>query len=355
MERIKKALLISILALTAAGLVLYFQIKRSTPIQEQILKRPIITIFIHGTFHLPIMPKPMIKFVHNCIDTFIFAKKGLYNVATLEEHYAQTWSKKLHNYRMIKTISDANPERFPFDSFYIFGWSGQLCPQKRFHDAQKLHACLVPLVAEYIATHGIEPYIQLITHSHGGNVALNLAKVNDASLTPITINELILLACPVQYETSHLIHHDTFKKIYSLHSHWDLIQVIDAQGWIPFKERVKNWFKSKSNDQTNNTAQATAESSTHTCFFSERHFEKSPKLIQANINFGRRGMFHVEFISESFMQHLPALLNSIDAQTDQYHAADDIDLWLDLNPMIKQSRRLRLAAKKETRKKLALA
>lgn len=349
MERIKKALLISIITLLTAGLVIYFQMRRSMPIQTPVLKRPIVTVFVHGTFHLPIMPKPMIKFVHNCIDRFIFAKKGLYNVASLEEHYSQTWSKKLHNYRMIKTISDANPKRFPFDSFYIFGWSGELCPQKRFHHAQKLHACLVPLIAEYTEKHGIEPYIQLITHSHGGNVALNLAKVNDTSATPIIINELILLACPVQYETSHLIHHDTFKKIYSLHSHWDLIQVIDAQGWIPFKERVRNWFKSKSDNAPDATQKVTEESSSEKCFFSERHFEKNPKLVQVNINFGMRGMFHVEFISETFMQHLPALLNTIDAQKEQYEASQEIDLCLDLNPMVKQSRRVRLAAKKEAR------
>ena len=354
MERIKKVILISILASLAAGLAIYIQMRRSTPIQIPVLKRPIITVFVHGTFHLPIMPKPIIKLVHNCIDTFIFAKKGLHKVTSLEEHYTHAWTKKFHNYHMIKTISEANPERFPFDSFYFFGWSGQLSPEKRFNAAQKLHACLVPLIAEHTEIYGIEPHIQLITHSHGGNVALNLAKINDMSLTPITIDELILLACPVQHETSHLIHHDIFKKIYSLHSHWDIIQVIDAQGWVPFKERVKNLFKSKADNPTD-TAETTEEAPTDKCFFSERHFESNPKLVQANINYGMRGMFHVEFISESFMQHLPALLDSIDTQREHYAPSENIDLCMDLNPLVKQSRRLRLAAKKEAKKILALA
>jgi len=343
MERIKQVILISIMVLLPAGLTFYIQTKRTVPIQAPIiLKRPIITVFIHGTFHLPIMPKRAIKFVHNCIDSAVFAKKGLHKVTSLEDHYAQTWVKKFHHYHMLKTISEANSERFPFDSFYIFCWSAQLSPQKRFRDAQKLHASLVNLVAEYTKKYCAEPYMQLITHSHGGNVALNLAKINDTDSTPISIDELILLACPVQYETSDLIHHAIFKKIYSLHSHWDVLQVVDAQGWVPFKERVKKFF-TREPEKPIETAEETQKNK---CFFSERHFENDPKLVQANIHYGLRGMLHIEFISESFMRHLPALLTSIDTQKKHYTSAENVDLCMDLNPMIKQSRRLRLAAKK---------
>jgi len=350
MERIKKAALFSALVLLVSGLMIYIHLRRATPIEKAPLKRPIVTIFVHGTFHLPIMPKPLIKFVHNCIDSFIFAKKGLHKVASLAEHYAGTWTKRLHNYHMIKTISDADPEKFPFDSFYVFGWSGQLCPQKRFKDAQKLHGHLVLLVAEYTEKYGIEPYIQLITHSHGGNVALNLAKINDTSETPVSVEELILLACPVQYETSHYIHHATFKKIYSLHSHWDIIQVIDAQGWVPFKERVKNIFRSEA-DKID-----TEEPTKKKCFFSERHFEPNPKLVQANINFGRRGMFHVEFISDTFMQQLPALLASIDVHKEQNTLAQKpCAIQIDLNPLVKQARRERLACLKAKKRSCSIA
>ncbi len=353
MERIKKAALISALVLLVSGLIIYIHLRRATPIEKTPPTRPIVTIFVHGTFHLPIMPKPLIKFVHNCIDTFIFAKKGLHKVTSLETHYAGTWTKRFHNYHMIKAISDANPERFPFDSFYIFCWSGQLSPQKRFRDAQKLHAYLVPLVAEYTEKYGIEPYIQLITHSHGGNVALNLAKINeeiqDTSGIALSIDELILLACPVQYETSQYVHHETFKKIYSLHSHWDIIQVIDAQGWVPFKERVKNIFRQK----TDKVDTATEQSTKKKYFFSERHFEPDPKLVQANINFGRRGMFHVEFISDTFMQQLPALLASIDAQKEQHSIAEKLcDMDMDLNPLIKKARRERIALQKARKNNL---
>jgi hypothetical protein len=241
---------------------------------------------------------------------------------------------------MIKTISDTDPERFPFDSFYLFGWSGQLKPQKRLQAAQKLHTCLTQLSAEYKERYLVEPYIQLITHSHGGNVALNLAKINDTTKNPVFIDELILLACPVQYETSHFVHHDTFKKIYSLHSHWDIIQVIDAQGWKPFKERIKNAFRKDSDKVAIDSDQ------THACFFSERHFQPNKKLVQVNIHFGLRGMFHVEFISETFMQQLPKLLMSIDTQE-----TSDMCRYIDLNPMIKQTRKVRLAAKKALRTK----
>lgn len=354
MKKVVRISAFVLLTALIAGLVIYIQMRHATPttsMNAPTPKRPIVTVFVHGTFHLPIMPKRAIKFIHNFIDTFIFAQKGLHKASSLEEHYAHTWTKKFHNYHMAKTISQADSERFPFDSFYIFCWSGQLDPHKRFHDARKLHACLKGLVTEYTENYGVEPYIQLITHSHGGNVALNLAQVNDISAKSVTIDELILLACPVQHETSGFIRHETFKKVYSLHSHWDIIQVIDAQGWIPFKKRIKNWFSGKAAAPAENTEECAKNS----CFFSERHFERNPKLVQANINYGMRGMFHVEFISESFMQQLPALLKSIDEQWEDYIHSESIDLCMDLNPMIKQSRRLRLAAQKEAKKNRILA
>ena len=47
------------------------------------------------------------------------------------------------------------------------------------------------------------PIFKLITHSHGGNVALYLAPIAEEDpLNAVTIEELILLACPVQVETS---------------------------------------------------------------------------------------------------------------------------------------------------------
>jgi hypothetical protein len=150
MNRTQKAILISTVVLLLTGLgIYYFRIRRTAPIEQTPIKRPIITVFVHGTFHLPSLPRSFIKFVHNCIDTFIFAKKGLHKASSLEEHFTQTWTKKVHNYHMIKTISDADSERFPFDSVYIFGWSGQLHPQKRLSAARKLHASLAQLVAEY--------------------------------------------------------------------------------------------------------------------------------------------------------------------------------------------------------------
>ena len=161
----------------------------------------------------------------------------------------------------------------------------------------------------YEEKNGIEPYIQLITHSHGGNIALNLAEINNSE-TPLSIDELILLACPVQYKTSHLIHNSMFKKAYSLYSHWDINQIIDAQGWEPLKERVKNLFMYAA-DQSDDTTEKAQEKK---CFFSERRFQDDQKLIQSNIQYGIRGMLHHEFLSESFMQQLPTLLSDIDAQ-----------------------------------------
>jgi hypothetical protein len=341
MNQIKKVLLLGTALVLFSILSIYYRRIKPTTSMVIPLERTIVTVFIHGTFHLPIMPKIAIKGIHGLIDKAVFAKKGLYKVTSLKEHYEQTWTKKLHHYHMLSTLSDAQPEQFPLESLYMFGWSGQLNPAKRLHAAKKLYNALSLVVTEYKQKDGIEPYIQIITHSHGGNVALNLAKINETSDTSLTIDELILLACPVQHETSQLVESAVFKKIYSLHSHWDILQVIDAQGWVPFKQRIKNLFKRNDPD-----TQISDEKKEMPCFFSERHFALNPKLIQANIYYGMRGMLHVEFISATFMQHLPVLLRYIDAQTDYHPSEKDPDMFVDLNPMIKESRRLRLAEKK---------
>jgi len=55
------------------------------------------------------------------------------------------------------------------------------------------------------------PKVTLISHSHGGNVALNLAAIAEKE-SPLSIERLILLACPVQQETAALVDAPMFKK-----------------------------------------------------------------------------------------------------------------------------------------------
>ena len=182
------------------------------------------------------------------------------------------------------TLHKADPERFDLAHFYIYGWSGKLCFIEREKAAQRLHNELANLVQTYEQTYGSKPFVRIIAHSHGGNVALNLALQSNSTLT---IDELILLACPVQEHTQHLANNHQFKKIYALYSALDIVQILDPQGM--YKHRSKP-----------------------DAFFSKRNFAHRDGLAQMKVKVDRRAITHFEFTQSSFLNLLPSILTGID-------------------------------------------
>ena len=158
------------------------------------------------------------------------------------------------------------------DSCYFFRWSGKLSPQERKKAARHL--------ASLIRTH--TGPIRLICHSHGCNVALLLAELD---LPAQHIEKLILLAPPVQKSTSHLVASPLFKKVISLYSTGDLLQVADPQG-----------LQSKNKES----------------LFSKRLFDESPNLIQARILIDRRSPSHIDFILTRFLKKLSAIITLLE-------------------------------------------
>ncbi len=158
------------------------------------------------------------------------------------------------------------------DSCYFFRWSGKLNPQERKKAAQHL--------ASLIRSH--TGPITLICHSHGCNVALLLAELD---LPAQHIAKLILLAPPVQKSTSHLVTSPLFKKVISLYSTGDLIQVADPQG-----------LQSKNPES----------------LFSKRLFDQSPNLIQARILIDKRSPSHIDFVLSRFLKKLSAIVTLLE-------------------------------------------
>jgi len=142
----------------------------------------------------------------------------------------------------------------------------------------------------------------MITHSHGGNVALYMAKIKKEFTTPITIDELILLACPVQQKTVNLIKDDLFKQIYSLYSKADLIQVLDPQGIYAIKSKLQG--KKSINKRK-------------TPLFSKRRFPVQDNLKQAKIRINGRAISHLDFILKTFLRHLSEILAELRKSTVQ--------------------------------------
>lgn len=225
-----------------------------------------LTIWIHGTIF-----KPTIIHAH-----FSFRLPGLKPARDYKPHH--------HKRQIAELFCKNDSDQYQLDNFYFFGWSGKLSFTEREKASKNLFNAILELTQKYEELHKKRPEIRIIAHSHGGNVALNLAQFNE--LEQLVIDELILLACPVQENTKHFINANCFKKIYAFYSRSDLLQVIDPQGLY--------------------------KKSTAKRIFSERTFKYHSKLRQAHIKIHGRSIKHIEYLSLPFVKQLPHLCNQID-------------------------------------------
>ncbi len=248
--------------------------KKSKPAQATSQSAiPRITVWIHGT-----------KSWGNISDHIHATKhQGLAHHTTITESYRIGG--------VIQSLIASDPAQFPAEHFYVFGWSGKLSFDERMVESKKLQSALHLLVENYRIKYGIAPHLTLIAHSHGGNVALNLCHVYDEK-DPVIISQLILLACPVQHETKHLIAHDMFEKVYSLYSSADTLQVLDPQGMYLTEHNKKRHLE-----------------------FSDRRFPIYPNLRQVKLKINGHGIIHIGFITKSFIRMLPYILDEV----EQWH------------------------------------
>lgn len=237
---------------------------------------PAITIYIHGTL---ILRRPSYYKVFQ-EQSLLIAVKQL-----PQDH---------HFYKLAKTISDQNQTHFPFDDFYIFGWSGRLSDSERNRAAEKLYDSIENLIKQYEQQYGMCPTITVIAHSHGGNVALKMATIKKTQ--PFSVKSLVLLACPVQEKTMHLIGEPIFNRVYSLYSSMDIVQIIAPQllhnSGIQTTKRKRCRYKFPP--------------------FSSRRFPHQHHLTQAKIKINGLAPSHTTFASQAFIGMLPTILFKLD-------------------------------------------
>jgi hypothetical protein len=235
---------------------------KTAPIAQE---APTITVWVHGTRLLP----------KGVLPTFFFSKPGL--------HHYQEIDAKYYQRKIAQTLIDADPALFPSEEFYLFGWSGKLSFTERKEAALNFYKDLKEVRQAYRKRYGVEPCIRMLAHSHGGNVILLLEEVKDADDINFVIDELILLAVPVQVQTMEHVCSPIFKKIYSLYSILDILQVIDPQGLQ--QDEVP--------------------------LFSKRAFACQEKIEQVAIKMNDRSIMHMEFIKPKFLSALPSIINEI--------------------------------------------
>ena len=239
---------------------------------------PPITIWVHGTL---MFRKPTYHHIFN-------DKSYLMPIALFPEN---------HHFRALaETITHHDPEEFPLEEFYIFSWSGRLQNQERKDAAYTLYQEIVSLTESYENKYGHHPAIRIIAHSHGGNVVLNMAKLKNIT-KKIAVKSLILLACPVQERTMHLINTPLFERVYSLYSSLDMIQILAPQ------------FK-----RTTFTTAYEGKFRHHYSIppFSSRLFPHYNHLTQAKIKINDYPISHTSFSTKEFTALLPTILNKLD-------------------------------------------
>lgn len=247
-------------------------------------EKPVITVLIHGT-----------KFMRS--DTYKKVFNGIPDVKHIREfpsaHKVQFPMQLLHR--------DA-PGLFDYNSLYLFGWSGRLSTHERYWAATILYEKLTALAESYQQKFGVFPEIRLVTHSHGGNVALNLARIHKMRKAPLSITTLVLLACPVQHETKELVHSHFFEKIYAFYSSLDMVQVLAPE------------FMYKMRDDEGSVIG----SCLRLIPFSNRCFAANMPVRQAWIKINGHGITHGGFTTSKFLRTLPALLREVDEIYAEY-------------------------------------
>lgn len=242
---------------------------------ESLSNHDVVTVWVHGTGRNPLIRK------------FHTSPEGLLS-----------WNRLPHDYGLKylgKALHDHDAAEFHIEDFYTFGWSGRLNFHARQLAGKDLKNSLQLLNSNYKRRYGKSPRIRLVTHSHGCNVALNMAEQLKQQ-SEIQIDELVLLACPVQKATSQMIESPVLKKIFALYSNIDLTQVLDPQGLYKEGKALGSNL------------------------FSERRFPPRENLIQAQIQWKGFGLTHVGFVRERFGKALPNILAALRAGDDDNSA-----------------------------------
>lgn len=254
------------------------------------------TIFIHGT--LP--PKALLLIP--AIHTFFYCPPGLHKAAALD--------KKYHHYKLAEILCRQDPARFNLDYFYFYGWSGKLSNKERESEAEKFFQAIKDMPRP----------LRIITYSHGGNIALQLDRIaRHEGAEDFMIDELVLLACPVQRETKDLVAGPSFKLVYSIHSHHDILQVIDPQGLYEIAEVYEEAGLQK----------AFAYLQRMQTLFSDRHFPSSDNLLQLHVMLNNRDVWHIEFIFASFFSVFPQIFDRLESE-DYERNNDELVMNFDL-------------------------
>ena len=239
-----------------------------------------ITIFIHGS-------RSAAKYV---LPQKYQSKQGLYPVID--------YSVDSHYYEIAEIFQEKDPATFSMKNYYVFGWDGALSFDVRKKLAQKLRNQLEPVLDAYKQKDGCYPEVTIITFSHGGNIALQLADFLGEVESKYNKVNLLLIGCPVQATTEHMIASSYFNHVSVVSSRGDVIQRMDPHNlYGPERDEKTRLFSRR--------------------FFDVENFDNfvQNKIDQYAVTVNGKILGHVDLF-RSFMIHIPYVLEQQEDTSD---------------------------------------
>ena len=209
----------------------------------------VMTVFIHGT----VGPKPAIGVVARWFKNMLQGKRSGNGISAYQEYIEQVKRNGIHRWQPINSLGlvkinlDKNLPRKDFGYigqktaqfykklldpseecvFYTFSWSGRLSHKHRVGAARDLYRAILK-EKEKLSREFCAPIrVNLIAHSHGCNVVLNLDRIEKELKKNLVIDRVVFFGGPIQSETEGCVNSKIFKKIYHLFSCGDHMQRLD--------------------------------------------------------------------------------------------------------------------------------
>ena len=183
-----------------------------------------------------------------------------------------------------KDLVESDPKRFPADNVLMYSWAGKFDYGECEKASARLYDSLFNAIKEYTAQNRSSPKIRIVTFSYGGNIALNLPKFK-AQGKKLVVDELILLAWPVQKSLVSMARDPMFKRIFNVYSPLDIVQIMDPQGLCCFNPNMP--------------------------LFSSRRIKRAPNVLQAQIHINGRGCGHFGLNNRKFVSVFPLVLDEL--------------------------------------------
>ncbi len=244
----------------AAGKHIVAKLYGNSEITKHKTAKPYVTIWVHG------------------LKVFGTNKCGL------GLHHSSEFKRRNSLRRVMNALQETYADTFSKEHVYGYIWSAEFSLKGRETAADDLNKTIEKLSEEFhFGQPGARADLRLIGFSEGVNVVLSLAKYKHPGT--YRVDELVLLAGPVQYSTSYLVHDELFKNVFNLYSSGDYIQLISPQQIYDL-------------DCTNP-------------ILTTRRFSDAPNIIQVKARTNGHAMGHFGFNSPKFVVMIDPILDQL--------------------------------------------